>query len=180
MPAQPAPATAADSLTADRLLAVLTELISERTGYPAEMLGADLDLEADLSIASLKRTEILGLLADRLPGAGLDEDVQARLARLRTMQAMVDAVVGAGSVAPVAVPAVADLAVPTPTPTADREPVRRYLLELVPATPVTDEGDLTGRHVTMVGGGLGIAIDLADALTARGATVRTVPTDPDT
>jgi hypothetical protein len=35
-------------------------LVSERTGYPIEMLGLDLDLEAELGIDSIKRVEILG------------------------------------------------------------------------------------------------------------------------
>ncbi len=178
----PAPAELPAELSAERVLAVLTELIAERTGYPAEMLGADLDLEADLSIASLKRTEILGLLADRLPGAGLDEDFQAQLSRMRTMQAMVDAIVGTPAAAsPVVAPVTTAAVTPVAeAPMVDREPIRRYLMELAPAEPVSTEGDLTGRHVTMVGGGLGIAIELADVLTARGATVRTVSTDPDT
>ncbi|ARQ70544.1 type I polyketide synthase [Streptomyces marincola] len=50
----------------DTVLAV----ISERTGYPVDMLDPDLDLEADLSIDSIKRTEIAGELATRLGGPG--------------------------------------------------------------------------------------------------------------
>ena len=42
----------------ERLLAV----VSERTGYPAEMLGLDADLEGDLGIDSIKRVEIAGTL----------------------------------------------------------------------------------------------------------------------
>ncbi|GAA0613165.1 type I polyketide synthase [Sporichthya brevicatena] len=176
----PVAAAPAAGLPAERVQSVLTDLIAERTGYPTEMLDVDLDLEADLSIASLKRTEILGLLADRLPEAGLDEDAQAKLSRLRTMRAMVDAIVGDAAPAPVvATEPVVTVDAPADALT-DREPVRRYLLELVPTTPVTADGNLNGRHVTMVGGGLGIGIELADALTARGATVRTVSTDPDT
>jgi NAD(P)-dependent dehydrogenase (short-subunit alcohol dehydrogenase family) len=38
----------------------LREIVSERTGYPQEMLDLDLDLEADLGIDSIKRVEILG------------------------------------------------------------------------------------------------------------------------
>ncbi|WP_051021883.1 type I polyketide synthase [Thioflavicoccus mobilis] len=44
----------------------LLKLVSEKTGYPQEMLGLDQDLEADLSIDSIKRVEILGALAERL------------------------------------------------------------------------------------------------------------------
>ena len=55
----------------------LVAVVSERTGYPVEMLDRDLDLEADLSIDSIKRTEILGELAERLglttKGVDLDE-----------------------------------------------------------------------------------------------------------
>ena len=42
------------------------EIISERTGYPVDMIEPDLDLEADLSIDSIKRAEIAGELASRL------------------------------------------------------------------------------------------------------------------
>ena len=46
--------------------ATLLAIVSERTGYPCEMLDLDLDLEADLSIDSIKRVEIIGELATRL------------------------------------------------------------------------------------------------------------------
>jgi acyl transferase domain-containing protein/NAD(P)-dependent dehydrogenase (short-subunit alcohol dehydrogenase family) len=38
----------------------LLEIVSERTGYPPDMLALDLDLEAELGIDSIKRVEILG------------------------------------------------------------------------------------------------------------------------
>ena len=38
----------------------LLQIVSERTGYPPEMLDLDLDIEADLGIDSIKRVEILG------------------------------------------------------------------------------------------------------------------------
>jgi acyl transferase domain-containing protein/NAD(P)H-dependent flavin oxidoreductase YrpB (nitropropane dioxygenase family)/NAD(P)-dependent dehydrogenase (short-subunit alcohol dehydrogenase family) len=44
----------------------LLAIVSGRTGYPVEMLDLDLDLEADLSIDSIKRVEILGELSERL------------------------------------------------------------------------------------------------------------------
>ena len=53
------------SLDADRVMEMLLALVGERTGYPLDMLGPDLDLEADLSIDSIKRLEIIGELADR-------------------------------------------------------------------------------------------------------------------
>ncbi|MFF4015707.1 SDR family NAD(P)-dependent oxidoreductase [Streptomyces sp. NPDC001843] len=58
---------------------VVLEIISERTGYPVDMIEPDLDLEADLSIDSIKRAEIAGELAKRL-GIGSGSDLQASLA----------------------------------------------------------------------------------------------------
>ena len=48
------------SVNAASLTATLVNLVAERTGYPAEMVELDLDLEADLGIDSIKRVEILG------------------------------------------------------------------------------------------------------------------------
>ncbi|MGI9658319.1 MAG: beta-ketoacyl synthase N-terminal-like domain-containing protein, partial [Gaiellaceae bacterium] len=49
-----------ESAELDDAETLLREIVSERTGYPTEMLDLDLDLEADLSIDSIKRVEILG------------------------------------------------------------------------------------------------------------------------
>ena len=57
----------------EELLAQLTEIVSARTGYPEDMLDPDLDVEADLSIDSIKRLEILGELSDRI-GLGAAAD----------------------------------------------------------------------------------------------------------
>ena len=45
----------------------LLEIVRDRTGYPIETLGLDLDIEADLGIDSIKRVEILGKLRDEFP-----------------------------------------------------------------------------------------------------------------
>ncbi len=52
----------------------LIEIVSERTGYPADMLDPTLDLEADLGIDSIKRVEILNNFRKLLP-----DDVQVQL-----------------------------------------------------------------------------------------------------
>ena len=65
----------------------------DRTGYPIETLGLDLDIEADLGIDSIKRVEILGKLRDEFPAlkstADSSEAMDA-LARARTLGAIVD------------------------------------------------------------------------------------------
>ena len=49
------------------ITARLLEIVRDRTGYPIETLGLDLDIEADLGIDSIKRVEILGKLRDEFP-----------------------------------------------------------------------------------------------------------------
>ena len=75
------------------MTAVVLDVISARTGYPRDMLDPDLDLEADLSIGSIKRTEMIGELADRLglaaAGTALDESVVEDLARIKTIAGIV-------------------------------------------------------------------------------------------
>ncbi len=59
---------------------LLLGIVSERTGYPVEMIGLDLDLEADLGIDSIKRVEILGSLQQQteLLSAGDMESLATR------------------------------------------------------------------------------------------------------
>lgn len=45
----------------------LLEIVSDKTGYPIEMIETEMDLEADLSIDSIKRVEILGALLEKHP-----------------------------------------------------------------------------------------------------------------
>ncbi len=62
--AEPIATTTLDTATlTDSLLAI----VSEKTGYPAEMLELEMDMEADLSIDSIKRVEILGALQEEHP-----------------------------------------------------------------------------------------------------------------
>ena len=81
--------------TPDRktITARLLEIVSNRTGYPIETLGLDLDIEADLGIDSIKRVEILGKLREEFPSLRNLPDsaeVMESLARARTLEAIVD------------------------------------------------------------------------------------------
>lgn len=57
-------------VTAEGLVDELVKIISEKTGYPADMVGADMDLEADLGIDSIKRIEIIGAMFEALSDNG--------------------------------------------------------------------------------------------------------------
>lgn len=49
---------------------ILLEVISEKTGYPPEMLELDMHLDTDLGIDSIKRVEIMSALKEKIPAAG--------------------------------------------------------------------------------------------------------------
>lgn len=52
---------------------VLKKIVSDRTGYPEDMINMDADLEAELGIDSIKRVEIIGALQRELPKAHSSE-----------------------------------------------------------------------------------------------------------
>ncbi|PKL44104.1 MAG: beta-ketoacyl synthase, partial [Candidatus Riflebacteria bacterium HGW-Riflebacteria-2] len=83
--AAPAPAAAGNVPAADtgRIQPVLLEVVSEKTGYPVEMLNLDMDMEADLGIDSIKRVEIMSAMQERLPEAPVVQPDQ--LGKLRTL-----------------------------------------------------------------------------------------------
>jgi acyl transferase domain-containing protein/NAD(P)-dependent dehydrogenase (short-subunit alcohol dehydrogenase family)/acyl carrier protein len=49
--------------------AILLSVVAEKTGYPADMLGLDMALDADLGIDSIKRVEILSAIQEKIPDA---------------------------------------------------------------------------------------------------------------
>jgi phosphopantetheinyl transferase (holo-ACP synthase)/acyl carrier protein len=75
---------------------VLLALVSERTGYPVDMLDPSLDLEADLGIDSIKRVEVIGALRERI-GAAAQLD---RLTEARTLAAMLQMLGAPGASGP--------------------------------------------------------------------------------
>jgi len=51
----------------NKIVATLLEVVAQLTGYPVEMLGLDMDIEAELGIDSIKRVEILSALEEQMP-----------------------------------------------------------------------------------------------------------------
>lgn len=77
--------------TLAELQIAILDIVSEKTGYPKEMLGLDLDLEADLSIDSIKRMEIISDLKIKI-GFGNDkdqtDDLMENLAAIKTLNGL--------------------------------------------------------------------------------------------
>ena len=68
--------------------AALLSVVSEKTGYPEEMLDLPMGLDADLGIDSIKRVEILSALQERLPEA--PAITPERLGEIQTLGQIVD------------------------------------------------------------------------------------------
>jgi acyl carrier protein len=87
-PGTAVPAPQADSANVEELANAMLVIVSEKTGYPVEMLEMSMDMESDLGIDSIKRVEILGAMQEQHPD--LPEVNPAELAELRTLQQIVD------------------------------------------------------------------------------------------
>ncbi|MGR3317251.1 MAG: SDR family NAD(P)-dependent oxidoreductase [Candidatus Anammoxibacter sp.] len=67
---------------------ILLDVVSEKTGYPIEMLELDMSLDSDLGIDSIKRVEILSALQGKLPEA--PEVKPEHMGVLNTLRQIVD------------------------------------------------------------------------------------------
>ncbi|HEX6347096.1 SDR family NAD(P)-dependent oxidoreductase [Umezawaea sp.] len=152
-----APVAVAPTSVLESVLAI----IAERTGYPIDMIEPDLDLEADLSVDSIKRTEIAGELAIRL---GVTADLD-QLSRARTAAAITALLGGGGAPAPKAVaPAGAEAVVIAPR--------RLVMTEFALPAAVAPES-LAGQRFLLVGDGG----ELAATLVGLGAEVTRDPAE---
>ena len=200
--AAPAPLAAAPSIapaapSIQDPLTLVVSIVSERTGYPVETLGIDLDLEADLSIDSIKRIEIIGELAQRLglrvDGKGGTDAIVEELATRKTLRALVAWLVerlDTSKPAPAAASELEELVTTAgPEPIEDlateataaiRPPLRRYRLDVVAApAPINGHTSLAGQRFAIYDGGA-IGDALVAQLTAEGAIVTrdlTAPAD---
>jgi acyl carrier protein/NADP-dependent 3-hydroxy acid dehydrogenase YdfG len=148
VPSVPVPAAPALPVSAAPVVAsgfdmgaLMLEIVSEKTGYPVEMLTMDMALEADLGVDSIKRVEILSAIQDRVPG--LPEIDPAAMASLRTLGQIADylkpglaaATPNAAISAPAPVPAKAVAAPAAPPQTApgglDLAALEQLMLEVV-------------------------------------------------
>ncbi len=105
------------------LTAVFLEIVSEKTGYPTEMLELDMDMEADLGIDSIKRVEILGAVREQYPDLPkVDPEAFAEMRSLRQVIDHVKKTLPASGVTPAPVQAQAAAAAFTPTAPVTAQP----------------------------------------------------------
>jgi acyl transferase domain-containing protein/NAD(P)-dependent dehydrogenase (short-subunit alcohol dehydrogenase family)/acyl carrier protein len=97
---------------------ILLEVVSEKTGYPVEVLELDMGLDADLGIDSIKRVEILSSLRENLPDA--PEIQSEHLGTLETLRDIADflGATPASTASPAATPPAGETNVAATDPTA--------------------------------------------------------------
>ncbi len=173
-PAASAPAAANPGID---LHALMLTVVSEKTGYPAEMLELEMDLEGDLGIDSIKRVEILAAVQEQAPGM---PDVDAsHMSTLKTLGQIVEYMQGLMG-GPPPTPGAAE---PSPStehavPATPAPELGRYTLKMVPSPPVglAQPGLLGSSEVLITSEGGGVAEALVAELSSRGVQARATDT----
>ncbi len=141
------------------MAALLLAVVADKTGYPAEMINLDMDLEADLGVDSIKRVEILA--AVHAQGAVVASVDRAKMGGMHTLRQIAEylqggAIIAAPTTSPVATqpvaPTSAPSAAPVATPTAASGDIAAILLQVV--------ADKTGYPVEMLDLAMDIEADL--------------------
>ncbi len=184
-PVTPAPAVPAPVVAASRDAEVqraLVEVVSEKTGYPAEVLEPGMQLDADLGIDSIKRVEILAALQDRLPSAPVIGP--EHLGTIRTLGQIAEFLAGGALVPFDPGPAAGAPPAPAPAPTqagpAPGEPVRRLIPSAVPLAGADRREAVTlrdGGEVWVLDDGTDLAASILDRLGAIGRRGRLIRVD---
>lgn len=84
----PTPVSAGHSVEGSEIQTSFLEIVSEKTGYPVDMLELSMDMEADLGIDSIKRVEILGAVQEKCPE--LPTISAEELIELRTLEQIIN------------------------------------------------------------------------------------------
>jgi len=131
------------SLTTEQIKDIVLEVVSEKTGYPPEMLDMDMDLEADLSIDSIKRMEIIGGLREKVTFPERLAEVEGiveKMASIKTLRSLIAWIEEVGQMDMSALPAKDD---------TKGEEAEGDNVETVTAVEVVEDGELARLSFSM-------------------------------
>ncbi len=159
-PVMTAPAASAPEIKLDAIAKTLLEVVSEKTGYPTEMLEPGMDMEADLGIDSIKRVEILGAMQEHYPA--LPKIDPEALAELRTLGQVTEHLgKGLASQAPISHPA--SQTAPAAPVAAETKPYHQensVTLETIAQALLEVVSEKTGYPTEMLEPGMDMEADL--------------------
>jgi acyl transferase domain-containing protein/NAD(P)H-dependent flavin oxidoreductase YrpB (nitropropane dioxygenase family)/NAD(P)-dependent dehydrogenase (short-subunit alcohol dehydrogenase family) len=180
------------SLSSEQITAIIFDVVSEKTGYPISMLNLDMDLEADLSIDSIKKMEIVGGLLNRIKIPQAEEGMEAYFEKIisvrkfRDLTAWIEEIGqnGEGGLLDQAAPQVVSAQLVADFD--DKAPVEKEnIIRLTfseTACPI-EEKDLSrvvGKTFVLPDDGNGLAAKVAQALIDLGAQARIIDTEETT
>lgn len=159
--AQPAAKQSEPGWSAAELLARLTQIASESTGYPVDSLDPTAGLEADLGIDSIKRVEIIGAFQK-----SLGDEQRGRIA------ASMEQLSAAGSLQELAAQLEQALSQSEPAdePAPAEEPPATMILTAVERPRTTEPSFQPGRVTLIAGEPSALADELATLLREGGET----------
>ena len=178
------------SMTTDQITELIFEIVSEKTGYPTSMLNLDTDLEADLSIDSIKKMEIVGGLRGRvqMPDSEDEEGMEAYLEKIISVRTFRDltawieelgqasatvASTGGATQETVIARSVVDFT--DNSPAAARADITRMVcVETAYPLSEKDESLISGKSFVLPDDGAGLAAAVAKRLTELGAWARVI------
>ncbi len=164
--AKPAPAVAAKPLDEGTVTKEILAIVSEKTGYPEDMLDLDLDMEADLGIDTVKQAELFAVMREKY-GIAQQEGVQ--LKDYPTIRSIIKyAMEHSGGQSAAAAPVQ-----PAPTPTVQPAPAAVAPTPVAQPTPVVkpapaavskslDEATVTKEILNIVAEKTGYPEDMLD------------------
>ena len=183
-PGEARPASAAE------FSAELLKAVSERTGYPVDMLDMDAHMEADLGIDSIKRIEIFSNLSQRhsLVGDRDEEKLIEELSGFKTLREVVawyQRLLAPDAEPPVAESPAKKAPAPLPSPDeevesrdtpAESDPVLSYVVQAcnAPLGADTTVAWPVGFPIVLISKVSPLALTLREQLEARGCQVRHV------
>jgi acyl transferase domain-containing protein len=182
------PATTSAAAAGPALSATVLAVVSEKTGYPTEMLSLGMSLDHDLGIDSIKRVEILSALQERvtnLPAFKPEElgslhtlgDVVA-LAEARSSGNIVAPNVAASvSVSAASVSVIAAHAASAGQPLTQPSTLVRSIVRSESLPPLPELPIVRGAEVWITDDGLGLSLQIAAELTRRGLKPRLIQLD---
>ncbi len=177
---------------------IVLAVVSEKTGYPVEMLNLEMSLDHDLGIDSIKRVEILSALQERVPNlpAFQPEELGA-LHTLRDVVTLSDSRIGIPSQPAIERPAIERPAALPDAPSSLEmlarpsvpihvkrqfrpevlNAISRSIVKPVPLAPAASRPSiqlLPGSDVWITDDGMGLSLQIAQECTNRGLRPRIV------
>ncbi len=165
------------SIDTSTLEELILDIVSEKTGYPKDMISIDMELEADLGIDSIKRVEILSALQEEY--SSINQLDTSKLASLTTLGDIISHVKTDGELDMQDISSETDLPPNDPLPSPDSISTYELGVQASPAPGLAAIGIEKSDPLYIIKDNRGVARKLATKLKAKDIKVKVVEELPD-